>query len=92
MRRFNIINGKMVEDDLGEWVRFEHHILENETASRDSQSSVPSEEVKLRKLLWLHHGCQKHRLYGDDGEMQCLQCGLDFKRETANALERGIAG
>jgi predicted transglutaminase-like cysteine proteinase len=37
------------------------------------------ENMELRKLLWLNHG--HSQLYGDDGEMQCHECGLDFKRD-----------
>lgn len=34
----------------------------------------------LRRLLWSHHGCHASALYGDDGEMQCGECGVDFRR------------
>ena len=47
-----------------------------------------SENVLLRKLLWLRHGCPFHALYGDDGEMQCSACGIDFKRASAEYIER----
>lgn len=43
---------------------------------------VPSEEILLRRLLWLRHGCGFHMLYGDDGEMQCNSCMIDFKRNS----------
>lgn len=39
-----------------------------------------NDEHKLRELLWLRHGCSTASLYGDDGEMQCGHCLLDFKR------------
>jgi len=39
-----------------------------------------AEITALRRLLWLKHGCPQSALYGDDGEMQCNQCGVDFKR------------
>lgn len=39
------------------------------------------DELILRELLWLNHGHQG--LYGDDGEMQCSDCGIDFKRLLA---------
>lgn len=42
---------------------------------------------KLKELLWLRHGCSIAALYGDDGEMQCSSCGLDFKRFTASQIE-----
>jgi len=46
-----------------------------------------NEEQVLRKLLWLRHGCPFHALYGDDGEMQCHICGIDFKRTPAETIE-----
>ena len=58
-----------------------------------------AEEIKtLRQLLWLHNG-KDHMLYGDDGEMLCNTCWLDFKRDSFkeifeklknNALEEAI--
>ncbi len=47
-----------------------------------------TENQILRKLLWLRHGCSAHALYGDDGEMQCHTCGIDFKRARAEYIER----
>ena len=47
-----------------------------------------SEEQLLRKLLWVRHGCPFPALYGDDGEMQCHNCGIDFKRMAAKDIER----
>lgn len=46
-----------------------------------------SEEQILRMLLWIRHGCPFHALYGDDGEMQCSACGIDFKRDSAKHIE-----
>jgi hypothetical protein len=46
-------------------------------------------EMRFRESLWLGHGCDA--LYGDDGEMQCPRCGIDFKR-TPIAGPGGIAG
>ena len=40
--------------------------------------------MELRKLLWLNHG--HFKLYGDDGEMQCHECGLDFKRDPVERI------
>lgn len=45
-------------------------------------------ELLLRKLLWLRHGCPFHALYGDDGEMQCKACGIDFLRESPTQIEQ----
>jgi len=45
-------------------------------------------EEKLRKLLWLNHGCPLMVLYGDDGEMQCPECRIDFKRDDPDKIEK----
>lgn len=45
------------------------------------------EATKLRRLLWLRHGCPIASLYGDDGEMSCGQCRIDFKRMTADQID-----
>lgn len=42
-------------------------------------------DLRLRKLLWQFHGCSC--LYGDDGEMQCAKCGLDFKRDSIDVID-----
>ena len=44
---------------------------------------MTEEELLLRRLLWLRHGCDLLALYGDDGEMQCALCQIDFKRDPA---------
>ena len=48
---------------------------------------IESENIILRRMLWLMHGCPQSFLYGDDGEMQCHRCGIDFKRMTAQKIE-----
>lgn len=44
-------------------------------------------ETLLRKLLWIRHGCEFSALYGDDGEMQCHRCRLDFRRMAPAEIE-----
>ena len=44
----------------------------------------------LRKFMWVNHGCHPCALYGDDGEMQCGACGLDFKRMSVTKLHESI--
>jgi hypothetical protein len=45
------------------------------------------EELTLRRMLWLRHGDRKdHYLYGDDGEMQCNTCRIDFMRMTVDEI------
>ncbi len=43
-------------------------------------------ELALRKLLWIRHGCSIG-LYGDDGELQCNECGIDFLRYSPEEIE-----
>jgi hypothetical protein len=46
----------------------------------------------LRRLLCLRHGCPVEMLYGDDGELQCSACFIDFKRMTADDIETQLRG
>jgi hypothetical protein len=46
---------------------------------------VRVENRKLRELLWLFHN-RTHTLYGDDGEMQCSACWIDFKRDSVESI------
>lgn len=46
------------------------------------------ENKKLRELLWIRHGCSLSSLYGDDGEMHCNACMIDFKRASAFDIEQ----
>ena len=43
-----------------------------------------SQLAELREAIWLNHGCQG--LYGDDGEMQCSKCMIDFKRDSLEKI------
>ena len=45
------------------------------------------QEMILRELLWLKHGHSIWELYGDDGEMQCHNCMLDFKRDSVERIK-----
>ncbi len=49
-------------------------------------------EQKYRRLLWLSHAKYTHsaNLYGDDGEMQCNKCSLDFKRDPIEKIEQKL--
>lgn len=56
---------------------------------------MTGEEITLRRLLWLYHGCPSPALYGDDGEMQCNNfevhgTTMDFKRDTVEMLEEKL--
>lgn len=63
--------------------------------SRDGEpvraGSAGSPDAAIRKLLWLRHGCPIGALYGDDGEMSCGACGIDFLRWSAEQIERSFA-
>ena len=48
------------------------------------------ENKELRKLLWLTHYNHFKHLYGDDGEMQCFECRLDFKRDSIEDIKAGL--
>jgi len=46
---------------------------------------------EVRRLLWLRHGCPTAALYGDDGEMQCGACLVDFKRMSGADISELLA-
>ena len=51
---------------------------------------TPEQEIiKLREILWLFHG--HSGLYGDDGEMQCGECRLDYRRDSIETIEKRLA-
>ena len=43
-------------------------------------------ERRIREFLWLNHGCEFSALYGDNGELQCKKCYIDFKRMKLNEI------
>ena len=47
-----------------------------------------NDELRLRYLLWAQHPCGGK--YGDDGEMQCGACGVDFRRDSPASIEAKI--
>ena len=56
-------------------------------ADKVTISESPAEDERmLRKMIWLSHGCGRTYLYGDDGEMQCNHCMIDFKRDTVVSI------
>jgi hypothetical protein len=42
---------------------------------------LEQDAIEMRRQVWLSHGCGTAALYGDDGEMQCGKCLIDFKRD-----------
>ena len=49
--------------------------------------AMSANELLLRRLLWLRHHGTTVGLYGDDGEMQCGKCMLDFRRMSVREIE-----
>ncbi len=47
---------------------------------------ISEDEMMLRRMIWLNHECGITYLYGDDGEMQCSVCMIDFKRDTVVSI------
>jgi hypothetical protein len=69
-------------------MRFEDHArkvkeLQEENAALNKRAE--DLEFKYRRALWLRHGHMA--LYGDDGEMQCGKCVIDFKRTSLEVIE-----
>lgn len=54
------------------------------------KEQAESVERDIRITLWLRHGCDPGALYGDDGEMQCGNCVIDFKRDPIERIVDGI--
>lgn len=46
------------------------------------------DEKALRRELWLSHGHFNALYYGDDGEMQCGECYIDYKRQPVAEIIR----
>ncbi len=54
----------------------------------EERDALQAQLTEMRKALWLTHGHVD--LYGDDGEMQCGQCVVDFKRATPDEFARWL--
>ena len=44
----------------------------------------------LRYLLAMAHNSATHLIYGDDGELQCGVCFVDFVRDSASTIHKKI--
>ena len=51
-----------------------------------SHIATKEEITILRRLLWLYHGHKA--LYGNDGEMKCADCVLDYKNDSIETIEK----
>lgn len=69
-------------------VQKKHLELNEQAIGRHEQQlqQLQDENQQLRKFAWLAHGCGITSLYGDDGEMQCSDCKLDFKRDPIDTI------
>ena len=59
-------------------------------ALRSENARMQEESQILRYLLAMSHEGKKHRIYGDDGELQCPTCWVDFVRDSAQDIKRKI--
>lgn len=62
--------------------------LRKELSKQQSKDTDAHDNAFLRMLLWAQHPCQGK--YGDDGELQCNKCRIDFKRDSVIAIEKKI--
>jgi transcription elongation factor Elf1 len=54
---------------------------------RSKIEELEKSERLFRYMLWLRHQVEHSSiLYGDDSEMQCSACMIDFKRDTAEHI------
>lgn len=56
----------------------------------DEIAQLRSDNRKLRYLLARQHDSVKHMIYGDDGELQCNVCWIDFRRDPVVEIERKL--
>lgn len=61
---------------------------EIEAVIQRTRPTSVSENIQLRALLWSTHPCPAK--YGDDGELQCSACMIDFRRDSVNSIEERI--
>ncbi len=60
--------------------------------ARERILTLEAENLLLRQLLWVWHGCPFEARYGDDGEMQCQGVPdghgvIDFKRDPVTLIQ-----
>ncbi len=51
--------------------------------------TIMAEADTLRMILWLNHG--HGGIYGDDGEMRCAECGIDFKHDDVSVIAERLS-
>ena len=75
---------------MTEHLRCDHDVIVYDYCYKcdlEDAAAIGANDYLLRKLLFLRHGCSSDCLYGDDGEMQCNKCMIDFKRLSAKEIE-----
>lgn len=85
--------GQALRSARGEALDERKHYFATEAALLDllsDRSAVPTRENDLRMHWWLSHGCGPAALYGDDGEMQCSACMVDFKRLSGSEISAAL--
>lgn len=63
------------------------HVTENPV---DEIERLKADNRKLRYLLARQHDSVRHMIYGDDGELQCSVCWIDFRRDPVAEIERKL--
>ena len=71
-------------DGKGVYTKIWIHIR-GDDRTREQGPTFPTER-HLRQEWWFNHGCPSWALYGDDGEMSCSLCLVDFRRMVLDTL------
>lgn len=58
--------------------------------AQEELASLRADNVRLRYLLARQHDGTKHMIYGDDGELQCGTCFIDFRRDAVPDIEKKL--
>lgn len=81
---------KMSQPEAETWAKTINGIIEKEVDA--VVTNAKNVELAYRKLLWLSHFHPIAQLYGDDGEMQCVNCAkygvTDYLRQPLAECER----
>ena len=75
-----------VHDPVGQCDCWPNRLRRENDSLHARLKDVEQDASRLRELLWLYHGCPSPALYGDDGEMQCGACVIDFRRNTVETI------
>lgn len=60
-------------------------MVEPSLALEDAAVTPEEIEMLLRREWWINHG--HLGIYGDDGEMQCGECRVDYKRDPLERVQ-----